>query len=170
MVAVDKFFEVLLVDEAIMYNVYNPSTKTLVITYKDTTFTCDLSSLSDGFPERRKYTLQVAGLYLYACNRLEFDETLDRDTILSNYMKFKLMEKDKSNLISLLLVSVPSFLLPIFSHELAINTQSVDVNIKPSSAPNDNIMKKENSPVTSILLVIAIIIIIILIYYTAHKK
>lgn len=160
---IDRFFEVLLVDDAIMYNVYNPSSKTLVITYNDATFTYDLSSFAESYSNRKKYTLQSAGLYLYACDLFEFNNTLTQDAILANYIKFKQMDKDKSNLVSLILVTISSFLLPVYSHH-------VNIGVKMRESPPETIKVKTGSGTSIAFLAVAIAALIVLIYYTAHKK
>ena len=170
MVTIDKFFEVLLVDGAVMYNVYTPSTGILVITYKDTSYTSDLSEFITNFPSRKKYTLQTYGLYLFACHILNLDKRLAYETIVSNYMHLKgLNGTENSNLISLLLISVPSFLLPAFSDQVDVE-KNVTINSSGASNHKEVINKKTTDGTANILLFISIIIVIALIYYIAKKK
>lgn len=110
----DKFFETLLLDGIIMYNVY--SNKTLVISYGDISYNINFEQAMNLFPNRRKYTLQTIGIYLFACFTLNLNTTLDRETIISNYSVFKGKNLErKSDLLSLLLVSIPSFVTPLLS-------------------------------------------------------
>lgn len=110
----DKFFETLLLDGIIMYNVY--SNKTLVISYGDISYNINFEQAMNLFPNRRKYTLQTIGIYLFACFTLNLNTTLDRETIISNYSVFKGKNLErKTDLLSLLLVSIPSFVTPLLS-------------------------------------------------------
>jgi len=176
MVAPDKFFEVLLVDGAIMYNVFDTSTSILDITYRDVSYTCDLSEFSSSFPDRRRYTLQTCGLYLFACQKLALDLNLSYDVVAGNYLIFKQKNMmEKSDLLSLLLISVPSFLLPVLSQSASPSIKMTgtatgwnyknegSANISPTSSG-------ETSTVTILLVVLVILVIITLMYIIYHKK
>lgn len=172
MVAPDKFFEVLLVDGAIMYNVYNPSTGILDITYRETSYLCDLSGLTASFPERRRYTLQTAGLYLFACQMHDLDTNLTYDTVTGNYLLIKQKNSSsKSDLLALILISVPSFLLPVIS-----NTQPTSIKINGSFNYPQNVTPSSTSDsdgrITSILLTFLVFVIIVLLIFLtrAGKK
>lgn len=175
MVAPDKFFEVLLVDGAIMYNVFNPATGILDISYREVSYTCDLSEFSSSFPERRRYTLQTCGLYLFACQKLNLELDLSYETVSGNYLFIKQKNTaEKSDLLSLLLISVPSFLLPILS-------QSATPSIKMSGSasgwnqpgPGEKLSPKTtegDSSYINIMLVVLAIIIIFLLMFTLYRK
>lgn len=174
MVAPDKFFEVLLVDGAIMYNVYNPTTGILDITYKDVSYTCDLSEFSASFPDRRRYTLQTCGLYLFACQKLTLELDLSYDTVAGNYLFIKQKNTaEKSDLLSLLLISVPSFLLPILSQSASPSikmtgsasgwNQPKPSGVKPSSVDGE-------VSYVSIMIVVMAILIILLFMFILYKK
>lgn len=173
MTAPDKFFEVLLVDGAIMYNVYNPVTGILDITYKDVSYLCDLSEFSSSFPERRRYTLQTCGLYLFACQSLQLDGELSYDTVAGNYLILKQRNtSQKSDLTSLLLISVPSFLLPILSHATTPSTKLTGAatgwNHPQEVSPKNGSSDSSYSIILAILAIIIIIMLMVVIYQKKH--
>lgn len=164
----DKFFEVLLVDGAIMYNVFNRATGVLDITYKDTSYICDLSSFSSSFPDRRKYTLQTCGLYLFACQILQLDGELVYDVVSGNYLILKQMNtSQKTDLTSLLLISIPSFLLPVISHSSGASGKIYGMasgQNSPPRLPPQSDSNRASSPVTIILFIIILILLICILY------
>lgn len=170
----DKFFEVLLVDGAIMYNVYNNTTGILDITYKDTTYICDLSSISVSFPDRRRYTLQTFGLYLFACQILQLNGEITYDVVAGNYLTIKQINtSQKTDLTSLLLISIPSFLLPVISHTTVPLQKLSDTASGWKPPPNlssSSVSGHSSSSGSMIITVLAVIIVILLLGILYRKK
>lgn len=112
----DKFFESLLLDKKILTNLYDKSTNVLTISYDDDTFELSLHGFISIYLLRREYTLQTAGLYYVACTRNGIFPSFIRDDVISNYNVFKVLnQQSQTEFISLLLISIPAYLLPVVS-------------------------------------------------------
>lgn len=167
----DKFFETLLLDGIIMYNVYN--NKSLNISYGDTSYHINFEQAMNLFPNRRKYTLQTIGIYLFACFTLNLNTTLDKETIISNYSVFKSKNIDrKSDLLSLLLVSIPSFVTPLLSGGGGIPISLSNVSTSPKSIPSSqNLNTNQNSGIgIGIYILLTILIILVAVSIIMNQK
>lgn len=157
----DKFFETLLLDGIIMYNVY--SNKTLVISYGDVSYNINFEQAMNLFPNRRKYTLQTIGIYLFTCFTLNLNTTLDRETIISNYSVFKVKNLErKTDILSLLLVSIPSFVTPLLSGGGGIPI-SMSSTPSPKSIPASQPLAQTQSSGLGVGIYILLTILIILV-------
>jgi hypothetical protein len=78
------------------------------------------------FPERKKYTLQSAGLYYLACTLGDLTPSFLRADILENYEEFKRRNSEsKTDMLSLILICVPAFLLTVIKHDISPSTGEV---------------------------------------------
>lgn len=110
----DRFFDTLLLDGRILYSAFNGDTKILDLTYGDTLYELSLEGFIDLYPQRRKYTLQTAGLYYLACTLGRLTPSFLREDVLNNYGEFKIRNGvSKTDFVSLVLICIPAFLLTV---------------------------------------------------------
>lgn len=87
------------------------------------------------YPQRKKYTLQTAGLYYLACILGDLTPSFLREDLLNNYGEFRVRnEVSKTDFISLILICIPSFLLTVIKGDTGANIQDVLKNMKALSS------------------------------------
>jgi hypothetical protein len=78
------------------------------------------------YPNRKKYTLQTAGLYYLACVLGDLPASFLREDIVNNYKKFKARnEVSKTDFVSLVLICVPSFLLTVIRGDVSSSSEDI---------------------------------------------
>lgn len=131
----DQFFDTLLLDGRILYSKFHEDTQVLDLIYGETLYELSLRGFIDLYPQRKKYTLQTAGLYYLACVLGQLTPSFLREDILNNYGEFKLRNGiSKTDFVSLILICVPSFLLTVIKGDTGSNIQEVlkkTSNLKP---------------------------------------
>jgi hypothetical protein len=138
----DQFFDTLLLDGRILYSKFNGDTRILDLTYGDTLYELSLEGFIDLYPQRKKYTLQAAGLYYLACTLGQLTPSFLREDILNNYGEFKIRNGvSKTDFISLILICVPAFLLTVIKGDTGSNIQ--DVLKKTTSLTPKNFQRKK---------------------------
>jgi hypothetical protein len=142
----DKFFDTLLLDKKILKNLYDRTTNVLSITYENETFDLSLQGFLSIYPQRKEYTLQTAGLYYIACSRNGIYPSFIRDDVLSNYNVFKVInQQSQTEFISLLLISIPAYLIPVVTDVSSTSAQEVlKAGKRLPKLGRDNIFSKEN--------------------------
>jgi hypothetical protein len=133
----DQFFDTLLLDGRILYSKFNGDTRILDLTYGDTLYELSLEGFIDLYPQRKKYTLQAAGLYYLACTLGQLTPSFLREDILNNYREFKSRNDiSKTDFISLILICVPAFLLTVIKGDTGSNIQDVLKKSSPKKLMN----------------------------------
>lgn len=142
----DKFFDTLLLDKKILKNLYDRTTNVLSITYENETFDLSLQGFLSIYPQRKEYTLQTAGLYYIACSRNGIYPSFIRDDVLSNYNVFKVInQQSQTEFLSLLLISIPAYLIPVVTDVSSTSAQEVlKAGKRLPKLGCDNIFSKEN--------------------------
>jgi hypothetical protein len=147
----DKIFETLLLDKKVLYNQYNTTTKVLTIKYDTDSYELSLQGFLAIYPTRKEYTLQTAGLYYLACLRFGLYPSFIRDDVISNLHVFQALNKQtQSDFLSLVIVSLPVYLISVISNvpstpaqEVLRSSQSLPKTLDRKSdsyAPPDNIL------------------------------
>lgn len=122
----DHFFRSLLLDQRILFSVYEEDTRILHLTYGDVTYDLSLNGFVNIYPNRKKYTLQTAGLYYLACVFGDLPASFLREDIVDNYKKFKARnEVSKTDFVSLVLICVPSFLLTVIRGDVSSSSEEI---------------------------------------------
>jgi len=122
----DQFFKSLLLDQRILYSSYVPETRLLELTYDDTLYELSLAGFVNLYPNRKKYTLQTAGLYYLACILRDFTPSFLREDIVTNYERFRQINREsRTDFVSLVLICIPSFLLTVIREDTANKSEEV---------------------------------------------
>jgi hypothetical protein len=122
----DKIFDTLLLDKKILYNQYNPQTKSLSIKYDVDSYELSLQGFIAIYPTRKEYTLQTAGLYYVACLRYGLYPSFIRDDVVSNVHVFQALNRQThSDFLSMVIVSIPVYLLSVISNVPTTPAQEV---------------------------------------------
>lgn len=124
--AEDKLFDTLLLDKKVLYNQYNSNTKVLTIKYDTDSFELSLQGFLAIYPTRKEYTLQTAGLYYVACLRFGLYPSFIRDDVVNNLHVFQALNKQsQSDFLSLVIVSLPVYLISVISNVPSTPAQEV---------------------------------------------
>jgi hypothetical protein len=122
----DKLFDTLLLDKKILYNKYNTSTKVLTIKYDNDSYELSLQGFLAIYPTRKEYTLQTAGLYYISCLRYGLYPSFIRDDVINNLHVFQALNKQThSDFLSLVIVSLPVYLISVISDVPSTPAQEV---------------------------------------------
>jgi len=147
----DKLFDTLLLDKKILYNQYNTNTKVLTIKYDNDNYELSLQGFLAIYPTRKEYTLQTAGLYYISCLRYGLYPSFIRDDVINNLHVFQALNKQThSDFLSLVIVSLPIYLISVISdvpstpaQEVMKSTQSLPKSVDRKSegySSSDNII------------------------------